>query len=213
MEYLYLHQVGLVRSAALRYSDVVKPARPGIASTNRRRLGPFASLLDQILRDETALDGLAFAYSELGAPERRALVQAVLEDAADPSQALAALLAVEDEPRAQQRLAGLLSRQGRVEQIAFLEGNDADGEALLVQSLPGIDPELLRITWKQSHVCDIELESPRSRKIDGARTAVDIPQAVDILAPLLWTHIRSGGRLPEGAERFAGFFSRAESQA
>ena len=61
----------------------VKATRPGIASTNRRRSGSFASLLDQVLRDESALDGLAFAYAELPEPERPALAHAVVQDATE----------------------------------------------------------------------------------------------------------------------------------
>ena len=34
-----------------------------------------------------------------------------------------------------------------------------------------------------------------------------ITEAVDTLAPLVWRHVRAGGRLPDGAERFAAFFS------
>ena len=68
----------------------MKPARPGIADTDRPRLGSFASLLDQARHDDGALDGLAFAYTEVGNPERRALIHAVLQDAADPTDALIA---------------------------------------------------------------------------------------------------------------------------
>ena len=106
MEYIRLHQRGLVDRASLGYSRAVKPARPGIASSNRRRLGSFASLIDLILDDDSALDGLAFAYAELGEPERRALAQAVLQDSRDPTQALLAFLAVEESPTLRHRLAG-----------------------------------------------------------------------------------------------------------
>ena len=198
----------LVEFAALRYTRAVRRARPGIASADRPRLGSFASLLDQILRDEKALDGLAFAYAELSVPERHALVRAVLQDAGDPTQALAALLAVEDDPRAQQRLAGLISRHGRIEQSAFLEGSEAQGEARLLQSLPRLEPMSLRITWKDSKIENIEIEPRNGLKTDGPGTTVPVPQAVETLAPLLWRHIRSGGELPQGVERFAGFFSR-----
>ena len=198
----------LVEFASLRYTGAVRRARPGIASADRPRLGSFASLLDQILRDEKALDGLAFAYAELSVPERHALVRAVLQDAGYPTQALAALLAVEDDPRAQQRLAGLISRHGRIEQSAFLEGSEAQGEARLLQSLPRLKPESLRISWKDSKIESIEIEPRNGLKTDGPGTTVPVPQAVETLAPLLWRHIRSGGELPQGVERFAGFFSR-----
>ncbi|MDH3653982.1 MAG: hypothetical protein OEN21_06925 [Myxococcales bacterium] len=189
----------------------MRPTRPGIASADRPRRGPFASLLDQILHDRTALDGLAFAYAELALPERHALVRAVLQDAADPTRALAALLAVEEEPSAQQRLARLIQRHGRVEQSAFLTGTEAQGEARLLQSLPSLDPESLCIAWKESKIKSIEIESRRDFKIDDAALAVTVSEAAETLAPLLWQHIRSGGQLPEGVERFAGFFSGASS--
>lgn len=185
----------------------MKPARPGIASTNRPRLGAFASLLDQILHDETALDGLAFAYTELAEPERQALVRAVLQDAADPTQALAALLAVEAEPRAQQRLAGLISKHGHLKQSAFLEGNESRGQARLLQILPRLTPETLCITWNESKINSIEVKSQFCSKPEASTPAVSVAEAVGTLAPLLWRHIRAGGALPEGVERFAGFFS------
>lgn len=211
MEYVSLHHEALVGGRGLRYSGPVKPPSPGIASADRPRRGPFASLLDQILHDRTALDGLAFAYAELAAPERHALVRAVLQDAAEPTRALAALLAVEEEPSARQRLAGLIQRHGRVEQTAFLIGTETQGEARLLQSLPSLGPESLRIAWKASKVESIEIESKRDLKMDDAAPAVPVSEAVEALAPLLWQHIRAGGQLPKGIERFAGFFSGASS--
>lgn len=183
----------------------MKPARPGIASANRPRLGSFASLLDQILYDKTALDGLAFAYAELAEPERQALVRAVLQDSADPTRALAVLLAVEAEPRAQQRLAGLISKHGRIERSAFLEGNESQGQARLLQILPRLKPESLRITWNDSKINSIEIEF--HSKSEASLPSISVADAVETLAPLLWRHIRAGGELPEGVQRFAGFFS------
>jgi len=185
----------------------VKPARPGIASANRPRSGSFARLIDLILDDDCALDGLAFAYAELGEPERRALAQAVLQDSGDPTQALVAFLAVEENPTLRQRLAGLISRHGRVDQSAFLAGTEAQGHARLSQSLPGLEPESLQIAWEQSKIQRIELESRTDQKIDAPARAVAVSEAVETLAPLVWRHIRSGGDLPAGVERFAGFFS------
>ena len=207
MEYIGLHQRRLVDRASLGYSRAVKPARPGIASSNRRRLGSFASLIDLILDDDSALDGLAFAYAELGEPERRALAQAVLQDSRDPTQALLAFLAMEESPTLRHRLAGLISRHGRIDQSAFLVGTEAQGQARLMQSLPGLEPESLRITWEESKLRSIELESRTDLKIGTPASTVAVSEAVETLAPLLWRHIRSGGELPDGVERFAGFFS------
>jgi hypothetical protein len=170
-------------------------------------LGSFASLIDLILDDESALDGLTFAYAELGAAERRGLAQAVLQDSGDPTQALVAFLAVEEDPALRRRLAGLISRHGRIDQSAFLVGTEAQGQARLMQSVPGLEPESLQIAWKESKIQSIELESRTNLEINAPRRAVSASEAVEMLAPLVWRHIRSGGELPDGVERFAGFFS------
>lgn len=157
------------------------------------------------------MDGLAFAYAELSGPERHALVGAVLQDAVDPTRALAALLAVEEEPRARKRLAGLIQRHGRVEQAAFLRGTEAEGEARLLQSVPSLDTESLCVTWKEGKIKHIEIESRRSLETEGSLASVRVSDVIAIVAPLLWQHMRTGGELPEGVERFAGFFSGAYS--
>ncbi len=185
----------------------MKSARPGIASANRPRLGSFASLIDQLLEDESAVDGLAFAYAELEEAERRALTHAVLQDAGDPTQALATFLAVEESPRLRHRLAGLLSRHGRIRLSAFLEGTEEQGNARLIQFLPGLGPESLRMVWKQCEVEHVEIESRNDFRLGSSRSEVELRAAVETLAPLLWRYIRSGGQLPEGVERFAGFFA------
>jgi hypothetical protein len=170
-------------------------------------LGSFASLLDQARHDDGALDGLAFAYTELGGPERRALIHAVLQDAADPTDALTAFIALEEDPRLRQRLAALVSRRGHVDRSAVLAGTETEGEACLVQSLRGLDSEALRITWKDSKIENIEIESRAALKVEGPETKAATSKAVETLAPLVWRHIRSGGALPDGVERFASFFS------
>jgi hypothetical protein len=196
-----------VRFGAVGYSGAMKPGRPGIANADRTRLGSFASLLDQILSDDGALDGLAFAYTELGEPERRALIHAVLQDAEDPTDALVAFIAVEEEPELRRRLAGLVSRYGHIDRSACLAGTETEGEACLMQSLPGLDSEGLKITWKESKIQSIEIESRNELKIEALPSRVTSAEAAETLAPLVWNHIRSGGQLPDGVERFAGFFS------
>ena len=231
--FAYIQQ-GLGEVGSLRYSGAVKPARPGIVSANRPRLGSFATLVDQILDDESALDGLAFAYAELAEPDRQALARAVVQDAGDPTQALLAFLAVEESPRLQQRLTGLINQHGRVDQRAFLEGTEALGAARLSQSLPGLAPESLCIAWNDSKIHSIQIESRTDPQTEpfpgtvagphagafpagafpgtGAQTfpgTVGVAEVVDTVAPLVWRYIRSGGELPSGVERFAGFFSVA----
>lgn len=182
-------------------------SRPGIASANRPRSGSFATLIDQVLDDDSALDALTFAYAELEEPDRRALAHAVLQDAQNPTQALLALLAMEESPTLRQRLIGLIGTRGGLDQQAFLDGTEAQGTALLIQSLPGREPEALRITWKESKIQLIEIESRTNMKACAQTSAVAVAQAAETLAGLLWQHIRSGGELPPGAERFAWFFS------
>ena len=201
----------LVEAPGLRYSDAVKSSRPGIASTNRRRFGSFSSLLDLILQDQTALDGLAFAYTELNPGERRALAGAVVQDAKKPAAALGALLAVEEDPAARQRLANLLGRHGGLDQSAFLAGDEASGEALLCQTFPGLEPEGLRVTWTDSKIEHIEIEARSDlRSPPPNAEPVPVQHAINAMTPLLWAHIRAGGALPSGVERFAGFFSFAQ---
>jgi len=163
--------------------------------------------MDQILDDQDALDGLAFAYVELRAPERRALAQAVLEDANDPSQALAAFIAVEDDPGLRRRLAGMLRRHGHIGMTAWLEDSGTSGEALLIQSIQGFGAESLRIVWNSSEIQHMEIESRHDFGLECPVSPAALRPAIDTLTPLLWRHVRSGGPLPDGIERFAGFFS------
>jgi hypothetical protein len=186
-------------------------------------------LVDQIVDDDSALDGLAFAYAELAEPDRQALARAVVQDAGNPTQALLAFLAVEESPRLQQRLTGLIDQHGRVDQRAFLEGTEALGAARLSQSLPGLAPESLYIAWNDSKIHSIQIESrtdlqtdpfpgtapspcPHASTFPGTQTfpgTVAVAEVVETLAPLVWQYIRSGGEFPPGVERFAGFFSVA----
>lgn len=179
-----------------------------MAVADRGRSGPFASLLDQILRDDQALEALAFAYGELDDAEARsALAQAVLQDAADPIPALSAMLAVEPTPSLRHRLAAWIGQRERVERVAHLEGTEADGCARLVQRLPGLEPESLCLVWKDHDIQLIEIESGNDMSFSDPIAASRIEEAADWLTPLLWRHVRSGGGLPAGIDRFAPFFA------
>jgi hypothetical protein len=61
------------------------------------------------------------------------------------------------------------------------------------------------LVWKSSKIGLIEIEPRTVSNIGGS--SAPVATAVDSLLPLLWRHIRAGGELPEGSERFAGFFS------
>lgn len=206
MEYLCLHQTSLVRIGLLRYEGLVRTARPGIARTDRRRAGSFASLLDQVLEDDGALDGLVFAYSGLSGAERRAFIQAVVQDAEDPTEPLLALLAVEEAPPLQQRLASLVAERTHIERSAFLREAGGRGEALLAQTLGSQAPEALRVIWEGHEIISIELVSLDDSSFETLPSA-ELSEAVDRLTPMLWGHIRSGASLPSELARFAGFFS------
>ena len=180
---------------------------PGIANADRPRGGPFAQLVERIVHDSSALDGLAFAYGELGTEARRRLIRAVIQDVADPCEALGALLAVEGDPALVAQLARLLRRHGRRESYATLERRPGGGEACLVRPGLGFAGELLRISWNGHQIQSIEIESTTAMKSFAPQSPLSI--TVGVVAPLLWRHIRAGGALPVGVERFAAFFSVA----
>ena len=193
----------------MRYRDTVNAPRPGIASADRPRGGPFADLVEQILHDSKALDALAFAYSELGTEGRLGLIRAVVQDAPDPGPALGALLAVESNGAVAADLADLLRRHGQTKSSATLEKRPDGGEACLIQPRFGFAGELMRITWNHNQIIDIEIESRIQVKFDVSEPESSVADAVEAVAPLLWRHIKAGGALPEGVERFAAFFSVA----
>ena len=104
----------------------------------------------------------------------------------------------------------LLGRRGELQQSAFLAGDEASGEARLSQALPGLEPELLLISWNESKIEHIEIEARselRSQRPNAE--AVPIHEAINALTPLLWAHKRAGGALPSGVERLASVFSFA----
>lgn len=165
-------------------------------------------LVERILHDSSALDGFSFAYGKLGTEGRRALIRAVIQDVPNPGRALGALLAVEADAALAADLAGLLRRHGQTESYATLDSRPNGGEACLIRQRFGFAVELLRITWNRHQIEDMKIESEIEMKrpfAPGAESSVSA--AVEAVAPLLWRHIRAGGALPEGVERFARFFS------
>jgi hypothetical protein len=161
-------------------------------------------LLDQVLWDEAALDGVVFAYEQLPAPERLAMAIAVAQDAARPAQALAALLCVEEDPRLRARLGALWVEHAALEQTAVCWGTAQSGGAALIQAVRGSEPEMLRVTWNHCKISEITVETASDSSFEEA--VADARQVVEAVAPMLWHHIRTGGQLPDGIERFASFF-------
>ena len=182
----------------------MKEARPGIAKANRPRGGAFASLLNQLVGDEAALDGLMFAYEELPPPERLAMALAIAQDATRPAQALTALLSVEEEPRLRARLGALLVEHAALEQAALRWGTPQSGGAALIQMLRGSAPEMLRVAWNDRTISEISVEPAVGSTLE--RAGADPSEVVEAVAPMLWRHMRAGGLLPPGIERFASFF-------
>ncbi|MFZ1862589.1 MAG: hypothetical protein WAU39_00085 [Polyangiales bacterium] len=180
--------------------------RPGIATADRPRGGSLTSLLHRVEEDREALDALIFAYLRLAKPERWALAHAALQDAANPSGALAALLLAEDDHGLRKRLAQLLGDQAPIHASAWSRGTPAEGEACLRQSFAGRS-ETLCIRWSGGEISHLEIKASEDSSLETAQAAEDTACLIDTLTPLLWRYIRRGGELPEGADRFARFFS------
>jgi hypothetical protein len=194
----------LSRRRLLGYTTAVEARRPGLSKANRPRRGAFASLLDQMVGNESALDALVFAYESLPTPERLAMMQAVVQDADRPAQAITALLTVEPDPGLRKRLEALLHKHAGLQQSAGIWGTPERGGANLSHWLRGSDPESLRISWARNEIVSIEIES----KVESSFgiVPVDPEQVVAAVAPMIWRYVRSGRALPPGIDRFAGFF-------
>jgi hypothetical protein len=147
----------------------------------------FPSRLSYSDAVQTKGPGIAKAVSgheRLDLAERRTVVGSVLRD-----------------------LDSLISRHAQAELSAFVWGTHARGGADLIQSFGGRESEALRISWNNRKIETIELESRLDMSFFHPDASLDLAEAVDALVPMVWSHIRSGRRLPPGIERFAGFFS------
>ena len=155
--------------------------------------------------DPEALDALLFVYEALEPEARRALIRALWQDVPSPGPALGALVTVEPDVGLREELRSLLRRSGGLWRLTTLREQGSEGEACLVQPRLGVGHERMRLAWNNNKIDEIRIESRRFFKIDRAVLA---PQAhvTDLVAPLLWQHIRAGRMLPPGAERFAPFF-------
>lgn len=211
-------------------SDVSGKDRPGLASTQRGRQGPFAALLGAASRDPAAARGLALAYASLDGVARRRIVEAVVADAraegiaAGP--ALIPLLAVEDDADIARALADAISVAGpdaitvTTAARALVRGDESEGAALVLRPLHGPFVEGLAIAWTRAEGITCSwfepLLAPGDTPVLEARLADGAPLeetplafAVDLLAPVLWRHRRAGRPTPAGIERFADLFSLA----
>jgi hypothetical protein len=178
-------------------------SRPGIAKANRPRKGAFSRLIGEALRHDDALDALVFAYEGLPGADRRAMVDAVLQDADRPGPALAALLFAEVEPRLRARIAEVLRTHADVD-LAWVSGTEADGAALLRDVTSAHGNDALRITWTAHEIEGLAVEPSAEQSFFGR--AMPRADAMAFLAPMLWRHLRRGGALPAGMQRFARLF-------
>lgn len=182
-----------------------RPDRPGIAKANRRREGDFSGFVERIAEDAEALDGLIYAYESLDAGDRTRLARAVIQDLDAPAAALSVLLAVEEDQAIRHELAAWIIQHGTTAPWVSLRGTCAAGEACLICPEPGGGAEALRIAWDRSQIKSLAIETLDDL---SAHRAMRVPteDAADVLAPLLWRHLRAGGVVPDGARRYADFF-------
>jgi len=202
--------------------------QPGVASTGRGRRGPFAALLASAARDPAAARGLALAYASLDVLARRRIVEAVVADAhvegISASAALAPLLAVEEDADVARAIADAISAAGglglesSVGPRALVAGDEEHGGVLLVRPLHGTFVEVLGLAWRRVEGVTHAIFDPLVH--DGAASShveqlpeglrfeeMPVSFAIDLLAPVLWNHLRTHATLPLGVERFADLFS------
>lgn len=104
-------------------------------------------------------------------------------------------------------LDALISEETESGATAFAWGDEGQGGAGLIQSRAGRDHEGLRISWNDGQIESIEIESRPGMSFFASGRAANPADVVDAIVPMLWKHIRSGGELPAGIDRFAGALS------
>lgn len=160
-------------------------------------------MLAEALRDASALDAFVFAYEELPSAERRAMVEAVVQDAELPAPALAALLLAETNPSLRARIAEHLHASPELD-FAWVSGTDAEGEALLRDVDPGGCQGTLRIAWADYEIRDLAIKPGHGESFSGRATRRE--DAMALVAPMLWRYLRRGGSVPPGVQHFARYF-------
>lgn len=205
--------LGCKSETRYRAAVSVKAAGPGIA-TARHRVDAFAMLLKASETDGRTLASLGLAYAGFPREAREALIETVLREANHHVDILAVFLAVEEEPTLAQRLAELMSvrpRTPRVEAEAIGRESPTGHEVSLIRPLHGSFAEVMRVRWNERGVVEIDVESIIHLKELEPLPRIPLPDALDRVCPPLWRHLRDGGALPAGAERFATLFSLTEA--
>ena len=177
--------------------------------------------------DPAAARGLASAYASLAVSARRQILDAVVSDATaegiSASPALISLLAVEEDPELARRIADSLNNAGgdglrsTVTPRTMLAGDEERGGVVLIRPLHGTFVEVLAHAWNRTEgvthaifdplVHDGSAADHVTRLPDGLRfEETPTPHAVDLLAPVLWSHRQKAGSSPPGVERFSDLF-------
>jgi len=97
----------------------------------------------------------------------------------------------------------LIDQACRSRLTAMQWGDSAQGRAAWIQPHPCGRPETLAISWNYSEINQIEIEPRPNMSFSASEHAVDPAAVAELVLPMLWKHIRSGGTLPPGIERFA----------
>jgi len=98
----------------------------------------------------------------------------------------------------------LISGAARLEWVAFGWGTPKRGGIRLMRASRGECGESLRISWSSNEIECIEIESADHLNFHGPESPLDAKLALEQLVPMVWAHIRRGGELPPGIDRFAG---------
>ena len=96
---------------------------------------------------------------------------------------------------------------GDASPLGTVTGTESGGEARLIQPLRKGIGEALLVRWNANENIHVEIE-PRVdiSSLDPEQT-VPADVAANAMVPHLWSLIRDGAPLPEGADRFAHWFS------
>ncbi len=200
-------------------------SRPGLARADRIDRRRFVAIALGLGVDEEATDAFVYAYRAQSPVDRRRLADAVARDldraGHDPGRALAALFLAEEDPTVLAHLWERLHRSPDVpSSVAAVVGDDAHGGVFL-----GLRTEArgaasglfaLFVVWRGDRL-ELAVGEPESETeaidrlgdLAGTRALRSAPVswAIDEAAERLWRHLRAGGALPAGAERFAPLFS------
>lgn len=194
-------------------SMVTHARGPGLARTNRGRRGAFAALVAGARHDPETMDALADTYEALPAEGRQRLVAAVRADATlasiDPRPVLLAFLGIETELGAALAIVAALG----VDSEAARGLQTEDGGAVLLQPLFTDFFRVLIVPASGQGLlvracCRLDEALAEAQLHLGSQPRpVELSEVVDTVAANLWSHLRSGGTLPDGAEHFATLFS------